>query len=144
MTSIATELSANASVLFGIVVEVAIKGTLLIAIVTAGAFVLRRASASLRHSLWSFGLLAMLFMPVLSAVVPRWQIGLLPQGALRGSDTRDRLPDARSPLPVPVGREPLADARQPLPVTSGPQPVASSSIVVPRPTLTLLDSLALL
>lgn len=144
MTTLTTVLSANASLLFGIVVEVAIKGTLLIAIVAAAALGLRRASASLRHSLWSFGLLAMLILPALSLLVPRWQLGLLPTAVFGMNDTRYPLSDDRSALPVPVGRDPIADARESLPVTSDPLAVANISIQAPRPTLTLMDTLALL
>ena len=146
MTTFANALSENASMLFGIVVEVALKGTLLIAIVAAAAFVLRRASASLRHSLWSFAVLAMLFIPVLSLVVPRWQIGLVPGVAFGMRDTRSPVTVDRSPLPVtaPVSgdRQPVTGSR--LPVTGDPMPVASRTLEASRANLTLLDSLALL
>jgi len=146
MTMFATALSENASILFGIFFEGALKGTLLIATVAAGAFVLRRASASLRHSLWSFGLLGMLFIPAISLVVPRWQVGMLPGSPFGLSASSDPLSAGRDPLPlpVPVGRDPLADTSEPLPVASDPIPVSRNSLQTPRAPLTLLDSLALL
>jgi beta-lactamase regulating signal transducer with metallopeptidase domain len=141
MTTLTTTLTANASVMFAVAAEVALKGTLLLAAVAAAVFALRQASASLRHTLWSFALLAMLFIPALSLVIPRWQVGMLPSSS-------DPLTAAGQPLPVPVpvGRPAPADVREPLPVTGDALPAASADNTVGTtgPAISLLDSLALL
>jgi beta-lactamase regulating signal transducer with metallopeptidase domain len=141
MTTLTTALTENASVMFAVAAEVALKGTLLMAAVAAGAFALRRASASLRHSLWSFALLSMLFIPVLSLAIPRWQIGMLPTSS-------DPLPAARNPLPLPlpVRSTPIADIREPMSAAGSALPAASAGNTVEPtgPSIALLDSLALL
>ena len=63
---------------FAIVLEVALKGTLLLVLAAMTAFIFRRAAASLRHLLWSFGLVAMLAIPALMLVLPRWNLSILP------------------------------------------------------------------
>ena len=68
----------SAPALARLVAEVALKGTLLMAVAAAVTFALRGATATLRHMLWSFTLVAMLVIPALVVVLPRWQIGLLP------------------------------------------------------------------
>jgi beta-lactamase regulating signal transducer with metallopeptidase domain/HEAT repeat protein len=55
------------------IVGVAVKGAAVLLIVLLVAAVLRRASAGLRHLVWSGGILAVLLLPVVSLVLP-WQL----------------------------------------------------------------------
>ena len=64
--------------LFTLVVVFALKGTVLLAVSTFAALSLRRASASLRHTLWTFALLAMVIIPLLTLVLPAWRVESLP------------------------------------------------------------------
>ena len=73
-----TNLLDNSPAMLGIVFEVALKGTLLMAAAATVALGIRSATAATRHMLWSFTLAAMLVIPALVAVLPRWQIGILP------------------------------------------------------------------
>jgi beta-lactamase regulating signal transducer with metallopeptidase domain len=67
----------------GVFVEVALKGTLLMAAAATVIFALRGATATMRHMLWSFTLVAMLVIPALIVVLPRWQVDILPTPSSR-------------------------------------------------------------
>lgn len=68
----------NVSPALAVIAEVALKGTLLMAAAATVTFALRGATATLRHMLWSFTLVAMLAIPALILVLPRWQIAIFP------------------------------------------------------------------
>ncbi len=59
-------------------VDTAIKGFVLLLFTAVGIMTLRRASASLRHLIWVSAMAGLLFLPVLSLVLPRWEV--LPVG----------------------------------------------------------------
>ena len=108
-----TNLFENMPAILGIIVEVALKGTLLMAAAATVTFALRGATATLRHMLWSFTLVAMLAIPALIVALPRWQIGILPAPT--------------APLPVATANPaigPAIDARR---VFDAPTPDISSS-----------------
>lgn len=60
-----------------LLLDAAIKGTIYLAFLFALAGLLRRGSASVRHLLWSLGLIGLLLLPALSLVLP-WRIAILP------------------------------------------------------------------
>lgn len=66
-----------------VVLQVLIKGGLLLAAAGLFAAVLRRASASTRHLLWTLGIAGMLLLPALSLSLPSWRVSavtpLLPE-----------------------------------------------------------------
>ena len=66
-----------------LVLDVMIKGTL--ALVATGAIVaaLRGASAATRHAVWTMGMAAALALPVLSRLLPGWDVAMLPAGPAR-------------------------------------------------------------
>ena len=59
----------------------AVKGSLVIAIAAAVAWMLRRDTAAARHSVWSAAIAAQLVIPVLSAVLPTWRVPVITQPA---------------------------------------------------------------
>lgn len=141
-----TLFSGDAPAVIGLFIEVILKSTLLVAAVAIATFALRGATASLRHLLWSFTLVAMLAIPGLMLVLPRWQMGLIP-GRFSGVPAAVGNPaeaaggelDALSPGIIPLSPLPPLTSLPPMPavrpdLTSGP----SSS---PR---SLIDSLTLL
>lgn len=69
-------LSSAASLLL---VDSAVKGTALLALAAIAALILRRDSAATRHLVWLLAIVAMLAVPVLSAMLPQWRV--LPQWA---------------------------------------------------------------
>src|SRR5437867_3852927 len=60
-------------------VDSAIKGTVLLMLAAIAAIILRRDSAATRHLVWLLALVAMLAVPVLSAMLPEWRV--LPEWA---------------------------------------------------------------
>src|SRR5262245_54823383 len=54
--------------------DAALKGTALLAVAGLLALALRRASAATRHLLWALALAGLLALPVLSLLLPRWQL----------------------------------------------------------------------
>ena len=60
-----------------VLVDSAVKGTALLVVAAIAALTLRRDSAATRHLVWLLAMAAMLAVPVLSAMLPRWRV--LPQ-----------------------------------------------------------------
>ena len=59
--------------------DVALKGTVILLAATAAARLLRRASASTRHYLWLCALGSVLLLPVATNLLPEWRVPLLPE-----------------------------------------------------------------
>ncbi|MFO1001610.1 MAG: M56 family metallopeptidase [Planctomycetaceae bacterium] len=55
-------------------VDLAIKGTIVLVLAGSACFVLRRDSAATRHFVWSTAMGLLLAMPILSLVLPAWRI----------------------------------------------------------------------
>jgi len=55
-----------------------VKATVLLASAALAGRALRHRSASARHAVWSVALLGLLALPLLSAVLPRWELPMLP------------------------------------------------------------------
>src|SRR5437588_3206993 len=87
----AGEISASSLLL----VDSAVKGTALLVLAAAAALILRRDSAATRHLVWLLAIVAMLVVPVLSAMLPQWRV--LPEWA--GVPTKPVVVDA-SPASV--------------------------------------------
>src|SRR3954467_2905639 len=56
-----------------LLVDSAVKGTALLALATIATMILRRDSAATRHLVWLLAGVAILVVPVLSAILPEWQ-----------------------------------------------------------------------
>ena len=52
----------------------AIKGAVILVIAAFLALLLRRDSAATRHLIWLVAMIAMLVVPLFSAMLPRWQV----------------------------------------------------------------------
>ncbi len=62
-----------------IILDAALKGTLLLFVACLAAWLMQRTSAALLHRLWSLTLLGLLLLPLLSLVLPAWRLPLLPE-----------------------------------------------------------------
>ena len=57
-----------------LLVDSAIKGTVLLMLAAVAALILRRDSAATRHLVWLLAIVAILVVPVLSAMLPQWRV----------------------------------------------------------------------
>jgi len=67
----------------GVLIDVTLRGSVLLALVAALAVLLRARSAAVRHVLWTAGILCFLALPALSANLP-WKLEVLPGIAAGG------------------------------------------------------------
>jgi HEAT repeat protein/beta-lactamase regulating signal transducer with metallopeptidase domain len=111
---------------------------MVLAAAAVAALALRRASAALRHLIWTLALVSALLLPVLSIALPRWQLPIVtlastalpavvegrPPSAppLQSSTTERKRPDASNAT--------SADSRSVLP-SAGPRPSRLGSISWP-------------
>lgn len=63
----------------GLLLDFAVKGLVLMALAWLAALAMRRASAAARHLVWALALGGLLALPVLSLVMPKWQLPILPR-----------------------------------------------------------------
>ena len=68
--TVAGVLSASSLLL----VDSAIKGTSLLVLAAVAAMILRRDSAATRHLVWLLAIVALLIVPILSAMLPQWRV----------------------------------------------------------------------
>lgn len=57
-----------------LLLDSAIKGTVLLSLAAFAALMLRRDSAATRHLVWMLAIVALLIVPVLSATLPQWRV----------------------------------------------------------------------
>jgi len=87
---IETTLTSGASA----IVDVGLKGAIVLAFAAVLAHALRRASAAVRHLVWSAALVGLLALPVLSVVVPQWRVPGLASVTFAISDVAGEKPAA--------------------------------------------------
>ena len=66
MLTLSPILAANSMHLLLVILDVAVKGFVLIAVAGLITLLLRRASAAMRHLIWTLALVSLLLLPVLS------------------------------------------------------------------------------
>src|SRR3954470_21782806 len=76
-----------------IVVDAVVKASVILGTTALAALVLRRASASARHLVWTLGLVSALGVPVLSLALPRWELPIVTVAA-RARVASDSFPPA--------------------------------------------------
>ena len=67
-----------------LLLDVTIKGTLVLLATGVAAFTLRGASAATRHVIWTVGMAGALALPLLSKLLPAWTVNLLPAQTIAG------------------------------------------------------------
>jgi beta-lactamase regulating signal transducer with metallopeptidase domain len=92
----------------GFLVAVALKGFIVLSLAAAiNTLALRRASASMRHLVWTLALVAIVLLPGLTPLTPRWSVPGIPAIPGRGSSPADApaAPGAVSPMPTPEAED---------------------------------------
>ncbi|MEO8575441.1 MAG: M56 family metallopeptidase [Gemmatimonadales bacterium] len=70
--------SGSLTPVFGLLIDTALKGSLLILAAAIAVYLLRGRSAAARHAAWSAAVVGHLALPILTLLVPQWRIPLLP------------------------------------------------------------------
>lgn len=110
--------SALSTIAAALGTQVFLKATLVVAVAWAAARILRGSSAARRHAVWTSAFAALLALPILTAALPSWNVGVV---ELRESTRRanvDRLygldvPRNRSIFPMKTEDPKAADRAQP-------------------------------
>jgi beta-lactamase regulating signal transducer with metallopeptidase domain len=89
------------SVLGGHLIAASLKGTLILITAAALCRILKRASAAIRHFVWSLALVSLMALPLLSLGLPAWQIAILP--APFDSVSSRTAPPVAQQFPAPIG-----------------------------------------
>ena len=120
--------SANMSGWFVQMLTLLVKGTLILTATGLLVCSLRRSPAAARHLAWCAGLMALLLLPVLSALLPHWQTDFHPPMArlLEEVNQEARL-GASVPATHPVAPLPTSSVPPPTePVTNGATPASAA------------------
>ena len=131
---------------------VVLKATIILGIAWLATTLLRRASAALRHGVWSLALGSLLLLPLLSVFMPSWSLdlpeGIEPLLIYHRADEAPRetapalVSAAERPLGVDASQQPVAvehsgevrlDAPGPLPPDAGPAVVPGSAMPLGMP-----------
>jgi beta-lactamase regulating signal transducer with metallopeptidase domain len=113
--------------MIAILVDGIVKATVLLLVAGAGAWVLRRSSAALRHLVWALACGGVLVLPIASAVLPNWRLGGWP---------RFDAPIALDLREVPTQTSDQPAVWQPTPSTQSPHAAVSAPSIVALPTPT--------
>src|SRR5688572_24686880 len=130
---------------FGLLLDTALKGSLLIAAAAIAAHLLRKRSAAARHAAWSAAVIGHLALPILTLLVPQWRLPLLPAPPWLESSTAVSAPAITPPVNAPelkgapTGSGPVTTTETPVagesaPATSGPTLPAVTGGTSPTPT----------
>ena len=104
------------------------KASLLLGAAGLASLALRRASASVRHLIWTLALVGSLVVPALSIALPRWSVPVVTIPA-----AADVAP-AASATPPPVSRHAAREASAPSDAIQTSAPIAQSTASAPTST----------
>lgn len=141
--------TGDASRAVAVLADSGIKGVVLMALAGVSVLLMRGSAASARHLVWMLALVGLLFLPVISLLVPTWQLPILPAvetpALVQDGDypaiADSEIPSATEytgPVATPVVETPRQPAgeRTPTSVTSPPSPVQQTQAPPPAPTPT--------
>lgn len=126
-----------------LLVDSAVKGTALLVLAAVAAMILRRDSAATRHLVWLLAIVAMLVVPVLSAMLPQWRVlpewagisrttavvATSPPSLARPADDAFELPQNAEPVEV---ERPSATAYQPAAELPDSRPALVTPEIIPE------------
>ncbi|MCI0487135.1 MAG: M56 family metallopeptidase, partial [Blastocatellia bacterium] len=102
----AGQMTLGSSEWLELLLNVSLKGVVLLMAASVLSYVLRRASSAARHLVWNLALCGLLALPVLSFVLPAWRAPLLPASSAE-SVTNETIPT--------IGSEEVRQEQSPLP-----------------------------
>ncbi len=127
---------ADAAAWLALLLHVSAKAALVLLAACLVCLALRRASAALRHLVWTLAIVCVLCLPLLSMVLPTWQVGGLPRFAAASANS-DPLPERIARLPTDGAMastssgDAVGAASAPATLASGP-PLPGPSRVMPK------------
>src|SRR2546425_8423787 len=109
-----------------LLVDSAVKGTALLVLAAIAAVILRRDSAATRHLVWLLAIVAMLVVPVLSALLPEWRVlpewaGISPEPVIVATSPPSMIGPADGAVELPQHADPVEVER---PAATAYQPAA--------------------
>lgn len=84
-----------------LLISLTLKTSLILAIAGLANVLLHQSSAALRHWLWSIAFLGILLFPLATALLPTWQVRILPDSLFPEETVISQA--AQDPLEAPVG-----------------------------------------
>lgn len=121
---------------FQFLLDLAIKSVIVMLAAWALTSVLRRASAASRHWVWSVAVVSLLALPVLSLMLPSWQLELLPSLAPAAMMEKPGDAGASANVPKTAAEFKIAETA----VESVSQDITALPAPVPRPLRFEIDS----
>src|SRR5262245_9978737 len=109
-STLSATLSATLSGGIELLLDWSIKSAVVMLVAWAAAAMLRRASAAARHWVWSAAVISVMALPVLSLVLPRWQLGLLPSLTQTEAEPEPVQVAMQAPVQVTDARAPRGHA----------------------------------
>lgn len=100
--------------IFGLLLDSALKGVLLVAAAAVAAYLLRSRFAAARHAAWTAAVVGHLALPAVTLLAPAWRLPFLPAPPWLANQ-------------VPATRFPLPASRDAQPATSSPLPAPTSA-----------------
>jgi beta-lactamase regulating signal transducer with metallopeptidase domain len=88
----------------GLILDTALKATVLIAVGTGLVWLFARSSAALRHRIWALSFIALLLLPALGLALPGWDWRIVPRGWQIATTTAQETPP--SPTVAPSAKTP--------------------------------------
>ena len=111
-----------------VLLDVSVKGSVVLGLAVAASVPLRRAAAATRHLLWAVTVVGLVLLGLLSVCVPAWRLRILPRWADTAPAGRAAavVPDEPAPVPVPPAAPPQrpSDVRVTRTLPQPPTPVA--------------------
>ena len=103
---------------FAILVDAALKGSIVLAVAAVVAWILRRRSAAVRHLVWTAAAAALIALPILTATLPALRVPVTPDGPMTVfrvfATSRSASPAVSSAAPaIPAAARPVETARDP-------------------------------
>lgn len=113
--------------------DTCLKATLILGVSALVVRALRQGSAATRHLVWTLGVLAVLALPAVSALAPRWEVPLLP-AVVTGPAPESTMAMTPAAIEAPRTRIEAPTLRAP---SARPEPRAAAAPTPPAPRIPL-------